>query len=302
MLFVLTGREGGARQSSPLVLCQNRTTPGGAMNNIHVACGQFETKPGDKGYNIGRIQDQASEAAERGCDIIVFPEMVLTGYLPEHEMPELAESLDGDSVSRIRECAQQHSIAVAFGYPELADDKNTRYNSFVLADESGQIAGVYRKIHLWDTEALWAKPGSEVLIARVAGVVMSGWICYDTRFPEMGRLAYLRGAELCLVPTAWLGPGDEWLLATRARAVDNMFFVAGSDLINRVPGLECAGHSVIVDPKGHILAQAEAGSDVVIDAKLDPAIMESQRSRLPLLRDRKPELYGDLVSKGRATA
>ena len=266
------------------------------MNSVHAACGQFETKPGDKQYNLEKMKAQISEAKGRGCDIIVFPEMVLTGYLPEGDMPGLAEPLGGESVSFILEQAKQCSIAVVFGYPELDDRKNTRYNSFVIADQSGRIAGVYRKIHLWDAEANWAEPGTEVLITHMAGVRVSGWICYDTRFPEMGRLAYLKGAELCLVPTAWLGPADEWILATRARAADNAFFVAGSDLINRLPDLECGGHSVIVDPKGNILARANAGEDMVIDAVLDPSVMEAQRSRLPIMRDRKPELYGDIAS------
>ena len=266
------------------------------MNSVHVACGQFETKPGDKQHNLKRMKVQISEAKGRGCDIIVFPEMVLTGYLPEADMPGLAEPLGGKSVSFILDQAKQNSIAVVFGFPELDDRKNIRYNSFAVADHSGRIAGVYRKIHLWDTEANWAEPGTEVLITRLAGVLVSGWICYDTRFPEMGRLAYLKDAELCFVPTAWLGPAEEWILATRARAVDNAFFVAGSDLINRLPDLECGGHSVIVDPKGNILARAKAGEDMVIDAVLDPSVMASQRSRLPILRDRKPGLYGELAS------
>ena len=265
------------------------------MERIRIACGQFDAKPGDKGHNLAKMEAQIAEAGRRGCRIIVFPEMAVTGYLPETEMPALAEPLEGACVSRISSWAKQNGISVVFGYPELDEKKNIRYNSFVIANDEGDIATVYRKIHLWDTEAEWAEPGTEVPVVPLAGALVSGWICYDTRFPEMGRLAYLKGAEVCLVPTAWLGPADEWILAVRARALDNALFVAGSDLINKLPGLECGGHSLIVDPKGRIIALAEAGVDTVIDAELDPAIFDSQRSRLPIMRDRRTELYGDLA-------
>ena len=128
------------------------------------------------------------------------------------------------------------------------------------------------------------------------GVKVSGWICYDTRFPEMARLAFLAGAELCLVPTAWLGPAEEWELALRARALDNACFAAGADLINPLPGLICRGASMIAGPHGEVLARAEQGVECVIDAVLDPEAMRSQRDRIPLLRDRRPGFYRGLAS------
>ncbi|MBT3271576.1 MAG: carbon-nitrogen hydrolase family protein, partial [Spirochaetales bacterium] len=101
----------------------------------------------------------------------------------------------------------------------------------------------------------------------------------------------LKGAELCLVPTAWLGPAEEGELSLRTRALDNTFFVAGADLINNSPGLICRGLSMIAGPHGEILARAKPGTDCVIDAVLDPEVMLAQRIRVPLLRDRKPKYY-----------
>ena len=266
------------------------------MRKMHVACGQFATAPAEKGKNLRVMADLSAEAKGRGCELIVFPEMVLTGYIPPAELAPLAEPVSGPSLAAVAGTASRLKIAIAAGFPELDQETGARYNSFALFGANGNLEVVYRKIHLWDTEAAWATAGVDVILADLAGMQVSGWICYDTRFPETARLCFLKGAELCLVPTAWLGPSEEWALSLRARALDNAFFVAGADLINNVGGLECGGHSLIADPHGKVLAQAEPGVECVIDAVLAPAVFEAQRQRLPLRRDRKPLLYEPLTA------
>ena len=265
------------------------------VKSLHIACGQFEAVPGDKSANIEAMRRLTSEAAERGCRLVVFPEMALTGYLPPEDMPVLAEAPDGESASEISRIAEKHKIAIAYGYPEILPGTSKRANTFSVVGPDGNEIGMYRKIHLWDTEAVWCDPGVEVPVFEYEGVKLSGWICYDTRFPELARLEFLAGAEVCLVPTAWLGPAAEWDLSLRARALDNTLFVAGSDLINPLDGLLCRGLSMIAGPHGEVLARAEAGIECVMDAVLDPTTMESQRRRVPLMRDRRPDFYGDLT-------
>ena len=265
------------------------------MKEIHVACGQFIAVPAEKERNLQVMAEQSAEAKSRGCELIVFPEMALTGYLPPADLAPLAETVDGPDLSRIADAARALSIAIAVGFPELVQTTGIRHNSFALFASDGELAALYRKIHLWDTEAAWATPGTHVILADMDKARISGWICYDTRFPEMARLSFFKGAELCLVPTAWLGPGEEWELSLRARALDNTFFVAGADLINKIPGLECGGHSLLADPYGRVMARAEPGPECVIDAMLDPGLLEAQRRRLPLRRDRRPDLYRPLV-------
>jgi predicted amidohydrolase len=159
----------------------------------------------------------------------------------------------------------------------------------------GQVAGVYHKMHLWDTEREWAEPGREVLSVELDEVRYTGWICYDTRFPELARLGALAGAEVALVPTAWLGPGEEWELALRARALDNGIFCAGADIVGPDPALRCRGLSTIVGPKGNVLARAEPDSEGIICATLRQADLDAQRGRVPLLKHRRPEVYDCLV-------
>jgi predicted amidohydrolase len=261
------------------------------MPDTRIACAQFEAQPGAIGDNIARMLHYAAQAKEEGCALVLYPELIVTGYLLPDRIAPLAEPIDGPSVTALREAARQLQIALAFGFAELDDTRQVRHNSQIVVDDRGEVIAVYRKIHLWDTEKRWAEPGVSMPAYRVGDLLCSSWICYDTRFPEVARMAALAEADLGLVSTAWLGPGDEWELALRARALDNSIFVAGADIISTDPQLRCAGLSVIVDPKGRVLARAQPGTEGIICADLDPSIQRQQRKRLPLLRDRRPEIY-----------
>ena len=265
------------------------------MRDFHIACGQFAAEPGAKSNNIARMIAYTRAAKERGCDLILFPELIVTGYLAPQQVIPLAEPISGPSVKALVQAARELGVAIAFGFAELDEQRGVRYNSLVALDQHGGIAGVYRKMHLWASEKEWAEGGSDAPILEIGGVRCGGWICYDTRFPEVARLAALAGADVGLVATAWLGPGDEWELALRARALDNSLFVAGADIISYDPVLRCLGRSMIVGPKGKILAKAEPEREGIIDAVLKGEELDAQRNRVPLLKDRRPSLYGALV-------
>ena len=261
------------------------------MRDFHVACGQFVAEPGGKDGNVARMVGYAEAAKKEGCELILFPELILTGYLTPERIAPLAEPVSGPGVQALAKAAGDLGIAISFGFAELDGESGVCYNSLAFIDKGGRVMGVYRKIHLWDTEKTWAEPGADVPVFEMEGIRLTGWICFDTRFPEVGRLAALKGADLGLAPTAWLGPGDEWKLAVQSRALDNSMFVAGADIINPDPALRCHGLSLIVSPKGHILAQAEPGQEGIIHAVLKKQDMDAQRGRLALLKNRRPELY-----------
>jgi predicted amidohydrolase len=237
---------------------------------------------------------QLTEASSKGCSIIVFPELATTGYLPPGDLPALAEPVHGGSISTLAEACAEHDISAVVGFPQLDSARGVCHNSFVFLSRTGEIVGIYHKTHLWETESQWAEPGESVPTFDHLGTTYGGWICFDTRFPEVGRIAFLSNVEVCFVPTAWLGPAAEWELSLRARALDNCCFIAGADLINPVPGLECRGHSMIVGPSGEVLCRAQPMTDCVIDAVLDPNVMMRQRERLRIRECRRPELYGAL--------
>jgi predicted amidohydrolase len=265
------------------------------MKAYRVACGQFAAEPGAKGANIARMIHYAAEAQGVGCDLILFPELIVTGYLAPEQIPPLAEPVTGPSVQALAKAARELQIGIVFGFAELDEAVGVRYNSLVVLDQHGELVTVYHKIHLWDTERQWAQGGDEVKVFDVGGMRCTGWICYDTRFPELARIAALGGADVALVATAWLGPGEEWELALRARALDNSTYVAGADIVSEEPGLRCRGLSMIVGPKGNVLARMEPGEDGIVCAALEPSSLDAQRGRVPLLGDRRPTLYGRLV-------
>jgi predicted amidohydrolase len=260
------------------------------MRDLVIACCQFEAVPEAKEANIARMIHYAHQARYQDSELILYPELIVTGYLAPDQIAPLAEPVAGPSVERLARAARKLNIALAFGFAELDVQRNVCHNSLVILDRSGQVAGVYRKIHLWDSEKTWAKPGREVPVFVIDGVRYSGWICYDTRFPEVARASALQGADVALVPTAWLGPVDEWHLALRARALDNSFYVAGADIINPEPQLRCRGASMIAGPKGEVLAQSELGQEGIICARLSDAPLTAQRKRVALLANRRPDL------------
>ena len=195
------------------------------MHTTRVACGQFEARAADKAYNLDRMHSQMGEAAGAGCAVIVFPELIVSGYLAAERIPEQAEPVPGPAVARVQEDAAAAGIAVAFGMAEQAPD-GTLYDSLVVVDGAGTLLTTYRKLHLFGAEISWAAAGDTVPVFSVGGVAASGWICFDTRFPELARCAAAGGAELALVPTAWLGPPAEWG-AGAARACHGQQHVRG---------------------------------------------------------------------------
>ena len=270
------------------------------MQATRVACGQFEARAADKDYNLDRMSAQAGDAAAAGCAVVVFPELIVSGYIAAERIPEQAEPVTGPSVRQMQEAAAASGIAVTFGMAEAADDGRL-YDSLVVVDADGAVVAVYRKLHLFGAETSWASAGGEVPLFDLGGVAATGWICFDTRFPEQARCAAAGGAEMALVPTAWLGPPPEWELALRARAMDNSMFAAGADIVSFADGLRCRGNSMIVGPHGDVLARAEPDSDCVIWADLDPAAIAHQHQRLALLANRRADLFGSAGACGAGT-
>jgi len=265
------------------------------MKNFRVACGQFFVKKGEKEKNISQMIDYAESAADNSCDLILFPELSLTGIIPPKELKKMAEPLDGINIRKLVKISEEKKIAIAFGFAEFCYDSKNYFNSMVIINKKEGIVGVYRKMHLWDTDKDWAHKGDSIITCKIEKTIISCWICYDTRFPEIGRLAALKGADLALVSTAWLGPRDEWELSLRGRAIDNSIFVAGADLIDEE--MNCIGLSMIVDPFGKILKKAKPREEGILFTDLNAEDRIKQVKRLQLIESRCPENYKAIVKK-----
>jgi predicted amidohydrolase len=270
-------------------------------DRLRVACVQLNAVS-EKDDNIERAERLVAQAAATGADLVMLPEK-WTGIGPPDLIRAVAESLDdGEATLAMREWAKTHGITLHGGsIVERRDGREKLSNTSVVIDPEGEMAAVYRKIHLFDVqvgghvyrESETEEPGDRLVRTEVEGWNLGLTICYDLRFPELYRLLALEGCEALAVPAAFtLYTGkDHWEPLLRARAIENQcFVVAANQWGSYADGKAAYGRSMVVDPWGVVLAQAPDG-DGVISAELDRAQIGEVRRRVPALANRQPAAY-----------
>ncbi len=259
------------------------------------------TSRADKAVNLEKAERLVARAAATGADVIVLPEK--WDAIGDHEqLLAAADTLEGATVEAMRGWARSHGITLVGGsISERREGRDKLSNTCVVLDPEGELAAVYRKIHLFDVEAGGfvyresdaEEPGDEPVVAEVEGWPVGLTVCYDVRFPELYRILALEGALLFTVPahfTLYTGK-DHWELLLRARAVENQCYVAAATQIGEtLPGRQSFGRASIVDPWGIVLAQAP-DEETVIAAELDKARIDAIRARFPSLASRRPGAY-----------
>ena len=269
-------------------------------DRLRVACVQINSST-SKAENLERMEPLVARAAATGADLVLLPEK--WNGLGSHEiLADVAESLDGgETVDAMSGWARTHGITLVGGsIAERREGREKLSNTCIVFDPQGEIAAVYRKIHMFDVEVggvVYRESESEEPGDGPLGCDVEGWrlgltVCYDLRFPELFRILAVEGAELVTVPAAFtLYTGkDHWELLLRARAVENQCYVAAANQWGVVEGKASFGRSSIVDPWGVVLAQAP-DEDGVISAELDREHMERIRRTLPSLANRQPAAY-----------
>ena len=253
---------------------------------------QMEPAAADPARNLARIENAARSAAASGAELMVSPEMSLTGYAIGADIARLAEPRDGAMVGALRQMAAAFGLALLAGFPER--DGEHVYNSVVLAKPDGTSI-FYRKCHLYGPdEKAHFSPGAELPpLFEIGGFKAGLLICYDIEFPEMVRGLALAGAELVLVATALAAtPCCRRIAETivPARALENHVFIAYADLCGTERGLAYQGDSSIVGPDGEVLARA-GRSDALLLARLDRSAYSDVVAEVPYLAERRPDLY-----------
>lgn len=264
---------------------------------FRIACVQFGSQLGDIAFNLAQLARWSEQARAQGAHVVIFPEACLTGYCRPREMTRLALPFAGLLRARVAEIARAHEILLVFGMPER-EDENV-YNSLIALDSKGNELGRYRKTHLWAAESKWATPGNQFVTFKTEYAHFGLMLCYDTRFPEVSRTLALQGVDVALVASAWRSTHvEEWRFCARARALDNGIFLAGSDAILEAEHFTCAGGSLIAGPDGRVMASANYEEEGMITAEIDTERITERRQDLPLLQQRRPELYRALVATG----
>jgi predicted amidohydrolase len=260
---------------------------------------QMHVEAGDPDANFGRAADRMERAAGDAPDLIVLPEMWNTGYALE----TIGAIADPEG-KRTRELAsgfaRRHGINVVAG--SIAERREDGvYNTLRIFNRDGEPAGEYDKIHLFRLmdEEKHLKSGKRIGLAELDGVRIGAMICYDIRFPELARTLALAGAKLLVVPAEWPHPRlEHWRTLLRARAIENQLFVAACNRVGSSDGTDFFGHSMIIDPWGDIIAEAD-GEETILTAEIDLDLVDEVRRRIPVFEDRRPSLYrpdrGDAV-------
>lgn len=243
------------------------------------------------------------EAAWRGAELVVLPEKWTVLGTPE-DLAGGAQSLEGPAIRWATTLAQELSIdLVAGSIVERVAGRDKTQNTSVHAGPDGEIAAVYRKLHMFDVEvgevtyaeSVHEAPGDEVVVSELAdGSRLGMTICYDLRFPELYRLLAARGAEVLSIASAFTEATtrDHWEILLRARAIENQCFVVAANQFGSHPGnYRSGGRSMIVDPWGLVLAGAADGEGVIL-AELDFDRMRAIRRRFPALSHRRDDVYG----------
>lgn len=254
----------------------------------------------DRVRNIRRAADLVRRAADGGAGFVVLPEK--WPYIHGSRTGEGAELLDGPAVTAARGWARDLGVAVLAGSIIEARDDGLPRNTSLLIGADGEIAAVYRKLHMFDVdvggvsyrESAATAAGTEVVLGRVLGHGVGMSVCYDLRFPEVYRRLVREGAEILVVPSAFTSATgrDHWEPLLRARAIENQCFViAAGQYGTHDDGTVSHGRSLVIDPWGLVLAQAADGEGVVL-ADLDFGHLADVRERLPALRHRRDDVYG----------
>ena len=215
-----------------------------------------------------------------------------------------AQTLSGPAIEMLRTKARKHRMIVHGGsivepHPQQAGKFQ---NTSTLINRDGDIVAVYRKIHLFDVvlangekhlESERIVPGDAVVTAEVDGITFGLSVCYDLRFPELYRSLALQGAQILLVPAGFtLHTGrDHWEVLLRARAIENLCYVVASAQVGTYPpNRQCFGRSMVVDPWGLVLAQAQ-DLPTVIMTEIDLEQIGRVRAQIPSLEHRRPLVY-----------
>ncbi|MFF1447717.1 carbon-nitrogen family hydrolase [Streptomyces sp. NPDC058274] len=229
------------------------------------------------------VRDQA------GVDLVVLPELWSTGAFAYEAFGTEAEPLEGPTSEAMAKAANGAGVWLHAGsIPERAAD-GTLYNTSLVFSPDGELAATYRKIHRFGFdkgEAVLMGAGTELVTVRLPETTIGLATCYDLRFPELFRGLVDAGAQTLVIPAGWPERRRaHWTLLAQARAVENQSYVLACGTGGTHAGVPQAGHSIVVDPWGEVLAEAGAGEEI-LTVEFDPAKVGATREQFPALKDR----------------
>jgi predicted amidohydrolase len=266
---------------------------------IKVALVQISCNRGNKAENIKKIESKVTKAKQQGAELVIFPELSVTGYTMRDQIYELAETIPGHSTTVLEKIAKKTGTHIIFGMPELSEKTQaTIYNAAVLVGPDGFI-GKYRKMYLPThsvfEEKRYYRPGYQTAVFETELGKIGLIICYDIFFPEVSRLTRLKGAQLIVCISASPATRRTFFeTLTAARAIENTAFLAYVNLVGIEDGLQFWGGSRLVGPNGKTLVQAKYDEEDLVIGEINYADIRPTEAFVPILKDLRPELFDKL--------
>jgi predicted amidohydrolase len=239
---------------------------------------------------------KVQEATEDGAELVVLPELWLHGAFDPAPWAGSAEPMHGPTAQFMQQTAIDCGVLLHMGSIVERTPDGKLYNTSLVFDAEGGLLAGYRKIHRFgfdQGEAAIMSPGEHLAVFPLLGdddevrTTVGLTTCYDLRFPEMYRKLLDAGAETILQVAAWpLARLEHWRTLTRARAIEDQVFVVACGAVGTQAGLQMAGHSMVVDPWGEILAEA-GEEETILYADIDPGQVAETRASFPVLATRR---------------
>jgi predicted amidohydrolase len=259
------------------------------QSKFNIILVQMNVRLGRPAANLDRARKLLAGCPAGRNEIILLPELWASGYDFNH-LAEQAAATPG----LLRECAELAARRRAWIGGSLVEKAGKRfYNTFFLLSPAGKVLAAYRKLHLFSLmdEERWFSPGTEAVLAEIAGRKVGLLTCYDIRFPELARKLALAGAELLLVCAQWPRPRTRhWTTLLKARAIENQLFVAACNRIGPGPEHHYPGASAVYDPWGETRLKAPERQGA-FSVDIDLARLDEVRRTIPCFSDRRPDIY-----------
>ncbi len=274
--------------------------------DVKVSVVQLDCVLGDVEANLAKIGRFVTTASAQGANFVVVPELGTTGYFVGDRLEELAEPVPGPTTERLGEMARANNLYLLSGMIERGSGGQL-HNVLVMLAPNGELAGNYRKCHMFSVEKQFFTPGDSAAVYDTEFGRVALTVCYDLVFPEYIRSLVLQGAELILNGTDWITDawqtGKGWsgevvshLAATRA--LENTIHVAMADRVGIEEGWKSLGHSCICAPSGGFLARIEEGEGIAsATLELDSPEWEKWRTLATYLPDRRLDLYARIQAE-----
>lgn len=258
---------------------------------MRIACLQMNISFGQPQANYENAEKMITEACKEQLDCIILPELWTTGY-DLTKLQDIADTKAQEAINFLTAAAKKHSIHIIGGSVANTTDDGI-LNTMIIINRDGELVHKYSKVHLFQLmdEHLYLAGGKEKGIFILDGNTYGGVICYDIRFPEWIRSHVLSGAEAIFVTAEWpLTRLEHWRTLLMARAIENQCYVIACNRAGEDPNNVFAGHSMIIDPWGEIVAEASEKEEILF-GEIDLSAVKTARSKIPVFTDRKPEFY-----------